>query len=349
MHTEQEIQNQYAALPQLLLPWFAESARDLPWRRTKSPYPVWVSEIMLQQTRVEAVRGYYARFLAALPDIRSLAEADPDRLLKLWEGLGYYSRVRNLQKAAQTIMREFDGVFPQDYAAVRSLSGIGDYTAGAICSICFEQPRAAVDGNVLRIAARITEDFSPIDLPQTKKQVAAALERVYPKGACGAFTQSLMELGACVCTPRSPKCTCCPVKAICFAAKNGTAERLPVKLPKKPKREEQRTVFLLECAGAFAVCKRPQSGLLSGLWQFPNTDGALSPEAALRTAAAYGVQPSELCREVHKSHIFTHIVWDMVGYHIRCSVKSDAFTWAYPSALAETYALPTAFRQFLEP
>ena len=217
MHTQKEIQNQYTALPALLLPWYRESARDLPWRHTKEPYRVWVSEIMLQQTRVEAVRGYYDRFLTALPDIQSLAEADEEQLLKLWEGLGYYSRVRNLQKAAKTVMEQHGGVFPTAQADLRALAGIGDYTAGAICSICYGQPRAAVDGNVLRIAARITEDFSPIDLADTKKRVAENLEKVYPAGECDLFTQALMELGACVCTPRSPHCGACPLYSISLA------------------------------------------------------------------------------------------------------------------------------------
>lgn len=348
MHTQQEIQTQYAYLPELLLPWYRANARDLPWRRTKEPYRVWVSEIMLQQTRVEAVRGYYDRFLAALPDMAALSSASEETLLKLWEGLGYYSRVRNLQKAAKTIMLEHGGVFPQEYKSVRALCGIGDYTAGAICSICFEQPRAAVDGNVLRIAARITEDFSPIDLQETKKKVAEYLEKVYPAGECGAFTQSLMELGACVCTPRSPKCNVCPVKAICFANKNGTQTELPVKLPKKEKRVEERTVYLLECDGKFAIEKRAGKGLLSGLWQFPNVLGAQTPALALQSAAEFGVQPTELCREVHKTHIFTHIRWEMTGYHIQCRTRDSRFVWATPEALQTVYALPTAFRIFLE-
>ncbi|MGN0519437.1 MAG: A/G-specific adenine glycosylase [Candidatus Fimenecus sp.] len=348
MHTKKEIEKQYAALPALLLPWYRENARDLPWRHTKEPYRVWVSEIMLQQTRVEAVRGYYDRFLTALPDIKALSEADEEQLLKLWEGLGYYSRVRNLQKAAKTVMGQHGGVFPKDYADVRALAGIGDYTAGAICSICYGQPRAAVDGNVLRIAARITEDFSPIDLADTKKRVAEQLEKVYPAGECDLFTQALMELGACVCTPRSPKCGECPVKAICFAEKVGTVEKLPVKLPKKEKRQEKRTVFLLECDSAYAVCKRTEKGLLSGLWQLPNVADVQSPADALKTAESFGAKPVELTKEVHKTHIFTHIVWDMVGYHIRCSVKADSFIWATPQELQTTYALPTAFRIFLE-
>ena len=201
---------QYNRLPKVLLPWYRANARDLPWRKDREPYHVWVSEIMLQQTRVEAVRGYYERFLKALPDIKSLAEIPEEALLKLWEGLGYYSRARNLQKTAKCILENHGGVFPKSYDAVRALPGIGDYTAGAVCSICYEMPTPAVDGNVLRITARMSGNTAPIDLPETKKAVANALKEVYPKGHCGDFTQSLMELGACVCTPKSPKCGGCP-------------------------------------------------------------------------------------------------------------------------------------------
>lgn len=346
-YADKEARRIFAALPGLLLPWYAENARTLPWRRDREPYHVWVSEIMLQQTRVEAVRGYYERFLNALPDIPSLAAAPEETLLKLWEGLGYYSRARNLQKAAQRIVARHGGEFPRDYDSVRALPGVGDYTAGAICSICFESPAPAVDGNVLRIAARMCSDSAPIDLPATKKAVASALKEVYPKGRCGDFTQSLMELGACVCMPKVTKCDICPVREICLSHAHGTQNTLPVKLPKREKRVEPRTVFLLECDGAYAIHRREGKGLLAGLWQFPNTEGQLSPSDALQAAESFGVKPIELLRETHKTHIFTHIRWEMVGYHIRCREKSGIFLWATPEELQSTYALPTAFRIFL--
>ena len=195
-------ENILAALPARLVPWFAAAKRDLPWRRDREPYHVWVSEIMLQQTRVEAVVGYYDRFLKALPDIRALADAPEDQLMKLWEGLGYYSRARNLQKAARQIMERHGGTFPRDTADIRALAGIGDYTAGAIGSICFEYPTAAVDGNVLRVVSRVTGSDAPIDKPETKKKIGIDLSAVYPAGHCGDFTQSLMELGATVSAPR---------------------------------------------------------------------------------------------------------------------------------------------------
>ena len=205
-------------LPGLLLPWFAEHRRDLPWRRDREPYHVWLSEIMLQQTRVEAVRGYYLRFLERLPDIAALASAPEDVLLKLWEGLGYYSRVRNLQKAAQCVMEQHGGEFPQELPAIRALPGIGDYTAGAIASICFEAPTAAVDGNVLRVILRLTACAdSPADV-RVRRRIGEELSAVYPAGHCGDFTQALMELGATVCLPNgAPQCDACPLRALCEA------------------------------------------------------------------------------------------------------------------------------------
>ena len=336
-------------LPGLLLDWYRCNHRDLPWRRDREPYHVWLSEIMLQQTRVEAVKGYYTRFLEALPTVADLAAADPDALHKLWEGLGYYSRVRNLQKAAQVIMTEYGGVFPRDYAAIRALPGIGDYTAGAICSICFEQPTPAVDGNVLRVIARICEITAPVTDPKVRREVAAQLAAVYPKGACGAFTQALMELGATVCVPNGqPQCTVCPCGSICRARAHGTFSSLPAKPAKKPRRQEEKTVFLLCCGGEYAVVRRPKTGLLAGLWAFPNVEGLLDVQAALDQASAWGVHPTDVEKQVEKQHIFTHVQWNMRGYYLRCSTKVSAFTWVTRAQLEADIALPTAFRQFWE-
>ena len=342
-----EREEQYKMLPGALLPWFAANARELPWRRDREPYHVWLSEIMLQQTRVEAVRGYYLRFLEALPTIEALADADEGALLKLWEGLGYYSRARNLQKAAREIVSGCGGRFPDRFEAIRALPGVGPYTAGAIASICFEQPRAAVDGNVLRVLSRLTEDASPVDLPEVKKDFTARLEAVYPAGRCGAFTQALMELGAVVCTPRSPDCGKCPCAGFCLAREHGTAASLPARLPKRDKREEARTVFLLRCGDRLAIRRRPSRGLLAGLWELPNVPGALDAAAALRHAETLGVSPAELVQELRRTHVFTHIRWEMTGYLILCREEAPDFVWASEDELCETYALPTAFRQFL--
>ena len=276
-------------LPVLLLPWFAEHRRDLPWRRDREPYHVWLSEIMLQQTRVEAVRGYYLRFLERLPDIAALASAPEDVLLKLWEGLGYYSRVRNLQKAAQCVMEQHDGEFPQELSAIRALPGIGDYTAGAIASICFEAPTAAVDGNVLRVILRLTVCAdSPADV-RVRRRIGEELSAVYPAGHCGDFTQALMELGATVCLPNgAPQCGACPLRALCEAHAQGTELQFPTKPPKKPRRIEQRTVFVLQCGDRLAVCKRPSHGLLAGLWQLPDVPGKLETADAHLHACTVG-------------------------------------------------------------
>ena len=339
----------FSQLPALLLPWYAENKRDLPWRQDREPYHVWLSEIMLQQTRVEAVKGYYARFLAALPTIESLSHADPEQLNKLWEGLGYYSRVRNLQKAAKQIMEQHSGRFPTDHKAIRELAGIGDYTAGAVGSICFGLPTPAVDGNVLRVCSRLTADSSPIDKPQTKKELTTRLAAVYPAGSCGDFTQALMELGATVCVPNgAPKCEICPLSAICLAHRDGLETDLPIKSAKKPRRQEQMTVFILDCGSSYALRKRSETGLLAGLWEFPHVPGDLDAEQALAQLEHWGITPEELIRSTEKVHIFTHVQWNMKGWYIRCSNPNSTMTWASTTDLDTVYALPTAFRQFRE-
>jgi len=337
-----------SGLPERLLPWYARCRRDLPWRADREPYHVWLSEIMLQQTRVEAVKGYYARFLQALPDIASLAACDDDQLHKLWEGLGYYSRVRNLKKAAQVIMDQHNGQFPVCHADVLALPGIGEYTAGAICSICYNLPTPAVDGNVLRVYSRLMDDPSPIDLPATKKRVTQALAEIYPEEA-GDFTQALMELGATICGPnRKPDCGSCPCNAICLGFRSGRADTLPVKAPKKEKRQEDRTVFIFSCDGRYALEKRPDNGLLAGLWQFPNVAGKLDMTQALAETEKMGLRPKELLREVSRKHIFTHIQWNMKGIYLEVADTAGNFQWFTAEEIHAQAALPTAFRQFWE-
>ena len=335
-------------LPGALLPWYEANKRDLPWRADREPYHVWLSEIMLQQTRVEAVKGYYARFLTLLPTIEALAGCDDDMLHKLWEGLGYYSRVRNLKKAANVIMTEHGGVFPGEYAAVRALPGIGDYTAGAICSICFGLPTPAVDGNVLRVIARITDNHTPIDLPARKREVQEQLAGIYPAQA-GDFTQALMELGATLCGPnRKPDCVNCPCREFCLGCQRGTAETLPVKNPKKGRRQEDLTVFILRCDHCFALEKRPDTGLLAGLWQFPNREGALDALGAMTWARQQGLKVADIRRISEKKHIFTHIQWNMTGIYLEISEKPEHFQWFAEEEIEKNAALPTAFRQFWE-
>ena len=343
------------SLPERLLPWYEKNKRDLPWRKTRDPYRVWISEIMLQQTRVEAVLAYYRRFLGALPDVFALAAVEDGVLLKLWEGLGYYNRARNLKRAAQVIVADYGGVFPQSFDAIRALPGIGPYTAGAIGSLCFDLPTPAVDGNVLRVFARLTALEDSIDKEKTKKNVTAALAEVYQNGNSAALTQSLMELGACVCVPNgAPKCKACPLSALCLAQKNGTWMQFPVRDAKRGRKTEQRAVLVLRCGDRFALRQRPKTGLLAGLWEFPNvllpqpaTD-ELALQTALQFAEACGANPRELVGETGYVHIFTHIEWHMHAVLLDCAAMPDCFTWATAQELDSTFALPSAFRPCAE-
>ena len=336
----------FEKLPGALLPWYQASHRELPWRQTKEPYRVWLSEIMLQQTRVEAVKEYYARFLEALPTVEALAACNDELLHKLWEGLGYYSRVRNLKKAAQVIVGDYAGVFPQKYEQVLALPGIGEYTAGAVCSICFDAPTPAVDGNVLRVASRLLDDATPIDLPAQKKKIQDGLREIYPAQA-GDFTQALMELGATVCGPnKKPDCGNCPCKGFCLGYARGSAEQLPVKSPKKTRRTEEKTVFILRCDGKYALKKREDTGLLAGLWQFPDVPGKLTLAQAMDTARALDLQTVDVRRQLERSHIFTHIRWDMTGFYLDVAEPKGDFVWMTPEEITGKAALPTAYRQF---
>lgn len=343
-----EKQEIYAKIPGALLPWYQVSQRDLPWRQDKDPYHIWVSEIMLQQTRVEAVKGYYARFLQTLPTIEALASADDELLHKLWEGLGYYSRVRNLKKAAMQIVERHGGSFPRTHKEVSDLAGIGPYTAGAICSIAYDLPTPAVDGNVLRVISRLTDDDTPIDKPAYRKEITESLAAVYPRQA-GDFTQALMELGATVCGPnRKPDCENCPCKGFCLGHARGTAESLPVKKAKPQRRVEDKTVFILSCDGFYALDKRPDTGLLAGLWEFPNVPGKLELPEAVTKVEQTGVKIRDIIRQVEKKHIFTHVQWNMSGVYMEVKEKAGDFAWMDAERIQAEAALPTAFRQFWE-
>ena len=334
-------------MPERLLPWFARYRRDLPWRRDRAPYHVWLSEIMLQQTRVEAVKGDYRRVLEQQPTIAERAQAEETQLLKLWEGLGYYSRVRNLQKAAKVIQREHGGVFPRDHSAIRALPGIGEYTAGAISSICFDEKTPAVDGNVLRVVSRVLDDHSCTDDGKVKRRISQDLREIYPEEA-GDFTQALMELGATVCLPKgAPKCESCPMGDLCLARQRGTIEELPVRREKRPRKQQNMTVFLLTCGDRTALRQRPARGLLAGLYEFPHVDGVLSAQEAIRQAEAWGLHPRRLEKLVSRTHVFTHIQWNMTGVRIFCDRENREFLWADRETVGREIPLPTAFRQFL--
>ena len=331
-----------------LIRWFRENKRDLPWRQTKDPYAVWVSEIMLQQTRVEAVKPYYIRFLQTLPTVKDLANADEEVILKLWEGLGYYSRVRNMQKAAIQIMEDFGGVFPANQKDLLSLKGIGPYTAGAVGSIAFGLPIPAVDGNVLRILTRLYGDDSDILDPRFKKKTEEALVRIMPKDRPGDVNQAMMELGAVVCVPNGqPKCDLCPVRCFCQAGLHGTMEKFPVKAPKKPRVVEERTVLVIQDGSCTAIRKRPPKGLLAGLYELPNTEGYLNREEALEYVKELGAEPLYIEELPDARHIFSHIEWRMKAYRIRVSsleqTHAPGILFADKKESERNYAIPSAF------
>lgn len=333
-----------------LLAWFQANRRILPWREDPQPYKVWVSEIMLQQTRVEAVKPYFERFVTELPTIRDLAECEEERLLKLWEGLGYYNRVRNMQIAARTLMEEYGGELPADYDQLLKLKGIGHYTAGAIASIAYGIPVPAVDGNVLRVITRVTEDHTDIMKQSFKTLMEESLRETMPRDAASAFNQALMELGATVCGPNgAPDCECCPLKELCIAGKKGTAMEYPVKSKAKKRRLEDRTVFVIQDGSKVILNKRPKRGLLAGMYEFPNVEGHLSEEEALEYVKNLGLAPVRILRLEEAKHIFSHIEWHMDGYVVKVAqLEEDDSGLLFLEAedCLANYPVPSAFERY---
>lgn len=333
-----------------LLAWFAGHARVLPWRSDPTPYKVWISEIMLQQTRVEAVKPYFERFIRELPDIPSLSVCPEDRLLKLWEGLGYYNRVRNLQEAAKQIEEQYDGKMPSDPIELRKLKGIGPYTAGAIASIAFGQRAAAVDGNVLRVVTRLTEDDTDITKQDFRKKLEILLTEIMPKGKCGEFNQALMELGAMVCVPNGdPQCRICPWCEICLAHKNGAETKYPVKTEKKPRKIEEKTILLILDGEKMVLRKRPEKGLLSGLYEFPSEKGYLSETEAVKQVEKMGFSPLRVQALEDAKHIFTHVEWHMKGFLVRVAETEDVPNGMILANKEETerdYPIPSAYAAY---
>lgn len=300
---------------------------------------------MLQQTRVEAVIPYFERFLAELPDVEALAAVSEERLMKLWEGLGYYSRARNLQKAAKLIVHERNGLFPASPEELLRLPGIGTYTAGAISSIAYNHPEPAVDGNVIRVIARLTDDDRDAASPLLKTEYAARLRPLYPRDRCGDFTQALMELGATVCLPNGkPRCERCPLAALCAGRKSDRADSLPSKKAKKARRIEKRTVLLLCHGDRIAICRRPSNGLLAQMWEFPNFDGFLSQAELKKRLTESGLEPESIRTLPESKHIFTHIEWHMRNRRVECRHPAASYTWVTRDELETTYSMPNAFK-----
>lgn len=334
-----------------LVKWYRNRKRDLPWRTDVTAYKVWVSEIMLQQTRVEAVKPYYARFLNAFPTIADLADAKEDLLLKMWEGLGYYNRVRNMQKAAQQVMIDYDGQFPSTYEEIRSLTGIGNYTAGAIASFAFGIPKPAVDGNVLRVISRLTASYEDIMKASVRECVEEELEDLIPAAAASDFNQGLIELGAIVCVPNgAPKCDECPLAHLCKAHEKGIELKLPVKSKAKERRIEKKTVFIFQDGDHVAIKKRPTKGLLAGLYELPNVEGHLTEEEALCYSKQIGLSPLRIQKLEDGKHIFSHVEWQMTGYRIRVDELEKSCTekmlFIRPEEIQAEYPIPAAFETY---
>ena len=341
----------FSDLSERIVGWYRENRRRLPWREEVSPYRTLISEIMLQQTRVEAVKPYFERFLAAFPDVVSLANADDELLLKLWEGLGYYSRARNLKKCAREIVDRFDGVIPSSLSDLLSLPGIGPYTAGAIAAFAYGKPVAAVDGNVLRVTARITAEPGDILSPAVKTGLTDLTSSLVPGDAPGDFGQGLIELGALICLPnRPPKCEECPIRALCRGYAAGIAGSLPVRGKKPERKLERRTVLLIRSGTSTLLHKRPARGLLAGLWEFPNRVGELTEKEALDAVRALGFEPIRVRSLEPAKHLFTHIEWRMTGYLVSVAEPDfplpDGFVTPETDDLLSRYAIPSAFSAY---
>lgn len=341
---------------QPLLDWYDKNRRSLPWREDPSPYHVWISEIMLQQTRVEAVREYYRRFLAELPDIAALAEVGEEKLLKLWEGLGYYNRARNLKKSAILIMEQYDGIMPDTYEELLKLPGIGSYTAGAIASIAFGRDVPAVDGNVLRVITRVEADSSDITDEKVKKRIAEELTGILPKGKSGNFNQALMDLGAMVCLPNgAPKCELCPWQEFCMARIEERIDRIPYKTPKKQRTLEKKTVLVIHLNGSILLHKRPAKGLLAGMYELPSMKEHCGPEEVLDYVRELGFGPIHIETLPPSRHVFTHKEWLMNAYLIKADELSEMenitgrdrnWKMVSPEMTRKHYPIPSAFAAY---
>ena len=342
---------------QPLTDWYRQNKRILPWRDQNNAYYTWVSEIMLQQTRVEAVKPYFQRFIGELPDVQALAECPEEKLMKLWEGLGYYNRVRNMQMAARTVVCEYEGKLPASYEELLSLKGIGNYTAGAIASIAYQIPVPAVDGNVLRVISRITEDRQDIMKQSVRRQIEENLLGIMPEETPGDFNQALMELGATVCVPNgAPLCEQCPWNSLCLARKEGRIAELPVRTKAKARRIEKRTVLVIRDNDKVAIRKRPEKGLLAGLYELPNVEGRYSQDEIVHLVKDMHLSPIRVQKLENAKHIFSHIEWQMEGYAVlveEAGFDTEAEKMAENHLIfvdaeksQENYAIPSAFAAY---
>lgn len=334
-----------------LTAWYQKNARVLPWRENPSAYGVWISEIMLQQTRVEAVKQYYLRFMETLPTVKHLAEVSDEVLLKLWQGLGYYNRARNLKKAAIEIIEQYQGEIPNDYEKLLKLKGIGEYTAGAIASIAFGLPESAVDGNVLRVMTRLKADSRDISKKEVKKEFSDEIKKVLQHTNPSIFNQALMELGATICLPNgTPKCEQCPIQKYCKAKEQNNVMEFPKKSPSKKRKIENRMIFFIVCQNKIALHKREKTGLLADLWELPNIlKESLSASEQL---SKWKIDDTSIKEMGKTKHIFTHIQWNLSGYFVKVdyfhNTENTNFTWVTKEELQQKYALPSAFAYYIK-
>ncbi len=330
-----------------LLNWYQKEKRILPWRDQNNVYYTWISEIMLQQTRVEAVKVYYKRFIEKIPNIKSLCEIEEDELLKLWEGLGYYTRARNLKKAAIIIEEKYGGKMPDTYEEVIKLPGIGSYTAGAILSIGYQKKYPAIDGNVKRIFTRLFEWEESLQDPQLQKKLTSKIENLIPEENPGDFNQALMDLGSMVClSSTSPKCSICPLATHCKAYLHQTQTKYPKKTTKKPRRIEQKTIFIFAYKNWIAIQKRTEKGLLKNLYEFKNEEGKYTYEDVLEYLKYSKISYKTVFQIGSAKHIFSHLEWHMTGYYILLKEKRKDFIWISKEELKEVYSIPSAFAYF---
>lgn len=323
-----------ASFVEALSVWYEENKRDLPWRKTKDPYKIWVSEIMLQQTKVDTVIGYYEKFMERFPTVHDLASAQEQEVLKMWEGLGYYSRARNLHTAAQEVVNDLNGNIPADPVTLGKLKGIGPYTKGAISSIAYGQREPAVDGNVMRVLSRVLNINDNISDQKTRRRFEQIIRDLLVFGDPSNFNQGLMELGALICVPKSPACLDCPVRMYCRGLETGEMVNLPVKQKKKKQRVERYAVLLLQDeTGKVAVEQRPSTGLLANMWQFPMVEESVLYDRLAENNLYFHrqaeIEINEKAGEVR--HVFSHVIWELEVYPARVIHKDKACAYSFLS------------------
>ncbi len=332
-----------------ILLWYHKNRRTMPWRENPVPYHIWLSEIMLQQTRVDTAMPYFHRFIEKYPDIQALAKSDEDELMKYWEGLGYYNRVRNLRTTALSLVENHEGKLPETYVELLKLKGIGEYTAGAIASEAFGEKVPAVDGNVFRVMSRLLGVREDIKEKSVMDFLKDTVKELLPEEETGNFNQALIEIGALICIPNgSPKCGLCPLREYCTAYEKDLQDEIPKKKKPKEKKIEERTVLILEYDGRYAIRKRPEGKLLGGLYEFPHEEGFYEKNEVEALLKEMNLHPMSIESMKDKKFLFTHIEWRLKAYHIKVEKPGDELLFESRESIREKYTLATAFRDYLD-